>query len=410
MKRVISILLALICAFSLSVNVFAAVSDTDSLATRDAAKVAFDSASKNKFDVNGDDRITAADARNTLLTSAGLAQDNINTAKMDADGDGMVSAIDARIILRISAGLDSVQNYIKAEKLAYFNAVLNTAKPNRYSLYYNGSDYTANVTYTDPKNVVGELDKAFQSIDNTFSFAESLVGGKGDLIYDSKNTMVGNSANAKNRMMQILNSTGVDENQSSYLTLDDVSDVVYKQNQTYTFTRYGTTKNSEGTKVVDKNNVIYTESVTGLDSLTAYVKSDNVVSGPHASKAYIVYNQADLESDVKKVAEQFNNMSMEMSKLYEINFNVTPSVGGVKYYNGEITVYFDPADGKIVAARYSIYTDYTVGLYMDVKIFLVAPFVNVDKEGQVNITNTTQTVKEYYFVGNNPAHVNWKAS
>lgn len=408
MKKVISILLALICAFSFSITSFAALSADDAVAAVATAKEAFDTNAKTKFDVNNDGRITAADARATLLHSAGLSQKNINTAKMDTDIDGSVTAIDARTILRISAGLESVQDYMYSEMLTYFNAILNTAKPNNYHLYYNGVDSTEKVTYTDPKGVVSSLDDAFEDIDDTFSFKESLVGGAGEKVYDTKNTMLGSTAFAKNRMMKINNANGVDENVSSYLTMDNVSKIVYEKNQTYTFTRYGTTKNAEGTKVVDENNKLYTQSMSGLDALTVYIKADNNVNGANASKAFVVYKQADLESDVKKIADQFNNMSMEMSKLYQIDFDVQPSVGGVKYYDGYIKIYFRPDDGKIVSAKYNLYMDYTIGLYMDVKIFLAVPYVNVDKEGLVSITNTTCTTKEYYFIDHNPNHIDWK--
>ena len=198
----------------------------------------------------------AADARATLLASAGLSENGVDTSKMDADGDGMVTAIDARIILRISAQLDSVYNYMQAEKLDYFNAILNTAKPNRFSMYYNGSDYTKNVSYTDPKGVIKALDDGFKSVDSSINFAAELTSGAGEEIYDNKNTVVGSKSYANNRMMTI----GSD-NQSSYLTLSDIDNITYAINQSYTFTRYGTKKNAENTTIVDTSNVIYTETV-----------------------------------------------------------------------------------------------------------------------------------------------------
>lgn len=407
MKKVISILLALICAFSVSVTSFAAaISAPDSLAAVEIAKSAFDTNAKTKFDVNNDGRITAADARATLLTSAGLSQQNLNTNKMDVDIDGSITALDARTILRISAGLEVVQDYMYSEMLSYFNAILNTAIPNRYSLYYNGMDTTVGVKSSDPKGVLKSLDDAFKNIDDTVSFSDSLAGGTGDEIYDAKNTIYGsNTDNSKKRMMKI----GADEEVSSYLTISDVSKIEYKKNQSYTFKRYGTTKNAEGRTVVDRNTVVYTETVSGLDYMKVYIKADNDVNGTHVSKVSTVYKQSELEADVNKIAEQFNNMSMEMTQLYQIVFDVTPSVGGVKYYNAFVEIYFKPEDGTIVAANYSVDTDYTIGLYMDVKIFLIAPYVNVDKEGLVSITNSTRTTKEYYFYKNlNPNNNGWK--
>lgn len=401
MKKIIAIILAAALMFSFSLNAFAVTSGTAN-SVRNAAKENFDNLKNTRFDVDGSDSITAADARATLLKSAGLVQDNVDTSKMDTDGDGKVTAIDARAILRLSAGLDSISGYLSdADKLDYFNAILNTAIPNRYRLYKNGIEHTANVSYTDPKGVISALDDAFSSIDDSVSFKDALISGKGEKVY-SESTTFGNINTSNNRMMKILNSDGVYDEQSSYLTVDDITGVEYKTNQTYTFTRYGT--NDDGQI---NSNVLYSQTVTGLESLTVYLKADNDVTGAHTSKAFTVYNQDVLEKEVKKVAEQFNSMSMDFTALYQMQFDVTPSVGGIKYYNGYITVYFNPDNGNIVSAYYSLYTDYTMGLYMDVNIFMAIPYINVDKAGQVNITNTTQSIKEFYFIENNPNHVSW---
>ena len=408
MKRIISVLLALILICSAGISAFAAeVTNVAANATRDAAKTVFENTAKTKFDVNGTSSINAADARATLLASAGLSENGIDTSKMDADGDGMVTAIDARIILRISAQLDSVYNYMQAEKLDYFNAILNTAKPNRYLIYYNGIDKTESITYTDPNNVMGKVDTAFKTFDKSFNFADSLVSGAGEEIYDNKNTMVGGTANAKYRMMEICNSNDVNENQSSYLTVDDVSEVIFKTNQTYTFIRYGTTKNSDKKTVVDRNNTIYSETVNDLNAITVRIKADNDVRGVHTSKVFSIFTQEEFDSEVQKIASKFSEMSTELDSLVKgVKFDVKPGVGDVRYHGGEITVYFKPDDATIVAAVYSIFTDYTMKLDMDVDIDLLF----LDVAGPVNITDVTKTTKEYYFIKNNPAHVDWKAS
>ena len=58
-------------------------------------------------DANTDGNITAADARITLLNSAGLYAD-IETEKADIDNDSKITAIDARYILRAAAKLESL--------------------------------------------------------------------------------------------------------------------------------------------------------------------------------------------------------------------------------------------------------------------------------------------------------------
>ena len=58
-------------------------------------------------DINGDDKITASDARLALRFSANLENPTEQQKKAaDVNNDGKVNAIDARMILRVSAGLD----------------------------------------------------------------------------------------------------------------------------------------------------------------------------------------------------------------------------------------------------------------------------------------------------------------
>ena len=60
-------------------------------------------------DVNGDGKITAADARIALRVSAKLASiDPLSQGLIDLDGDGKVTAAEARTILRVSARLETL--------------------------------------------------------------------------------------------------------------------------------------------------------------------------------------------------------------------------------------------------------------------------------------------------------------
>lgn len=60
-----------------------------------------------KGDINGDGKITAADARLALQFAAGIAKPTADQLKRgDMDGDGRISSKDARIILRKAAGLE----------------------------------------------------------------------------------------------------------------------------------------------------------------------------------------------------------------------------------------------------------------------------------------------------------------
>ena len=63
-------------------------------------------------DANGDNKITAADARLILRMAAKLEpSSDAETAYLDINGDKKITAADARIALRISAKIDSIENY-----------------------------------------------------------------------------------------------------------------------------------------------------------------------------------------------------------------------------------------------------------------------------------------------------------
>lgn len=118
MKKIISVVLALAMACSMmSLTAFA-----DSL----------------KGDINGDNNVSAVDARIILQYVAGLITPE-NTDSYDVNGDGNISAVDARIVLRIVAGLeqpetppqDNEKPEIPAtdeEKLEKFVELMNSVK------------------------------------------------------------------------------------------------------------------------------------------------------------------------------------------------------------------------------------------------------------------------------------------
>ena len=61
-------------------------------------------------DVNGDGRITSADARLALRAAVSLETlDAVQLLSADANGDGKVTSADARLILRVAVGLDSFE-------------------------------------------------------------------------------------------------------------------------------------------------------------------------------------------------------------------------------------------------------------------------------------------------------------
>ena len=69
-----------------------------------------------KGDIDGDGKISAADARLVLRMSVGLEKIDMTA---DVDDDGKVSAADARLILRVSVGLENIEDN-KTEETPYF--------------------------------------------------------------------------------------------------------------------------------------------------------------------------------------------------------------------------------------------------------------------------------------------------
>lgn len=82
------------------------VSDNDNSALLNA-EIHYDSTDYFAFDVDGNGKISAADARLALRASAGLESLSIFAqSAADVDGNGKITAADARKILRKSAGLE----------------------------------------------------------------------------------------------------------------------------------------------------------------------------------------------------------------------------------------------------------------------------------------------------------------
>lgn len=83
--------------------------DTDSLTTQPPAENHPDEMIIGPGDVDGDGRVTAADARLILRRAAKIIKFTMEQdALADVNKDGEVTAMDARIVLRVSAGLETL--------------------------------------------------------------------------------------------------------------------------------------------------------------------------------------------------------------------------------------------------------------------------------------------------------------
>ena len=73
-------------------------------------------------DINGDNKITSADARLILRISANISKcSNVTMLHADADGNGKVSAGDARAVLRVAAHLDDASKLFRFVVQEYNN-------------------------------------------------------------------------------------------------------------------------------------------------------------------------------------------------------------------------------------------------------------------------------------------------
>lgn len=434
MKKVLLLFLAVLLIILCAVQTFAATSTTEAynkaLAAH-TAKFAEFSETLSRYDVDGKDGISPVDARITLRYSAGLETEGADTAKMDADGDGVVTSIDARYLLRISVGLESSSEFIPSQlKLDFFNALINLPKAaaersstnnNYYYVYANCIENIGNVTLKDTDGVIAALNNGMNKIatseaDKT-DFAETLTSGfyaNTSSYIKSMGSTVGltgtpSYARARNLLPVILNSAGEDEYMGSYLTLDDIEKIEYKIDQTYKFTRYADTKDAATGKTVIGKDVLFTQSVTGLDSLTVYLKEDNSISGTHTSKAFVVEDEDDVMSEMEGVDNSF--VADDFNEYGDFEFSSKTTLNSFKYHGAKITVYFYSATGNVVAICYDKSINYTVKLWMDIYIklnaligglldpsLLFSPLV--DKAGNIHVTNNENIYQEFFFVKN----------
>ena len=431
MKRILSLFLAVVIVMSFSVQTFAA--------SAQKATEEYDRFCEYliQFDVNGNTLLDPGDARATLRHSAGLeVGENEDASKMDVDSDGIVTSIDARYLLRLSVGLESVLQYIPFEdQLACFNSLVNLPRANAdrtssnyYRLYANTIDQIGDVILKEDSNKVitnlnNGMNKLAESEADKVDFAKTLTSGfkANTSMYDSTGcSSIYSSAIvaglSRNLLPVIRNTNGVDEKKASYITADDVESIEYKTNQTYKFIRYGTIYDSTKQKnVIDTTNILYEQDVAGLDALVLTLKQDNSISGIHTSKAFIVEDEDEIMDALSGVNEDFDFSGTGMDEYGDFDFNMaTPVLDSFKYHNSTVTVYFYPDTGNIVAIKYSMNTQYTVKLWMDIYfklnvltgiagsltsgIDLTKPLV--DATGNVYITNNETTVQEFLFFKN----------
>ena len=352
--------------------------------TANEGQAALDSAFNAMFatvagDVNKDGSFNAADARAALLASAGLV-DDVDMDAGDIDGDTVVTAIDARMLLRISAQLESHDLlYSAKDKLDLFNAFANNIKASGQKFKYTSTLKNVDMTY-DNQKVIDKFNKQMNSIpgvEEKIDLGAELVKEKGNVRYN-RNTGL--------RVATNLNYPVSEKDFVSILTLNDISAVDYKTNQSYTYAP----KRTIGDTVQEDAKY----EMTGLDALTVYFASEALTNVPadttvlRHGKAFDVPQKSTLTSGY----DQINNM---FAGLEDIIGTMSASFVNLKYHDSSITIYFDKATKKICAMEYNLYYDFTVKLDMDLYFF---PFINIDDA--LNITDKEFSQFVYCFQEN----------
>lgn len=389
MKKMISVILAVVMVSSTFLFSASAVTKEESKAAVEAAYNAmFDGVAG---DINNDGRLTAADARCALLCSAGLLTENINTVKADVDGDGKVTAIDARILLRVSAALEPQSAlYSDTIMLQLFNALINDVKPSELKFRKNGITTNKDITY-DNKKAVDDFTKQMNSIpgmaeEDKMDFGKELTSGKGQVTYNNSTAM--RAASDKNFPV-------LGEEYASALTVKDISGIEYKTNQSFSYQQLSAYSSGKPLASIAPVNR------TGLDTLTIYLNAEKVTdtskNKPIHSKCFDIAT----EDDVKNGYAGINGMiDSDMKELVELipgaEFDINVSFNYLNYHDSFITIYFEHDTKQIVAIESNLTYDYSVAIYMDISVPLMINF----RKKTINVVNTDNAANIYCFVEN----------
>lgn len=413
MKKII----AAICAVVLLVTSVSVLAFALTKEDADSAVIA----QKNLLDEAFGQNITAADARNVLLTSAGLKTEDVDTKLFDIDGDGKITAIDARTFLRIAAKLENINDHYTSIKYDYFLAIINSVKPSGSKFYESAIEEIEKVSYVDYNDVVGQMNKQldmYSSYDESmkgYDFAKELKASEGDktLSYRMANTQVITN-----------NNYPVKENElSCFASLDDIEKVEYKTNQSFTFTRVRKQVGS------DEYKTVYEETVTGLDSITVYIKpetvsltgnTDGIFDNLKTGKAFDILSEEDLEELIETNSSIGAIEGME--DLGKCDISITPK--GLNYKGCYITVYFDPETGVPMGSVHNLHYVMSMTMKMDIDIsakslagdsvalqalITLLTLQNGGKllkvNGSMDISNEMNTRTVTYFTSNNAEHL-----
>lgn len=139
MKKLISVILVICLALSLSPMVFA---------------------SSMRGDIDGDNKVTSSDALAVLMYSVGKSN-TIDKSKADLNGDGQINSADALIILQICVGLIFSEPVTKDGIIDLYNSALKKA-------YYKES-LTIDKTHYDKGKIENLTEKTSENFNDDYS-------------------------------------------------------------------------------------------------------------------------------------------------------------------------------------------------------------------------------------------------
>lgn len=387
MKKVFCMLMATILLISsMSVSAFALTSAESNNQLNEAFNAMFDSVAG---DVNKDGKFDALDARSALLASVGVDED-INDDIADMDGDGVITSLDVRALLRISAKLDSYDVfYTTEEKFNLFNAFANNIKATNLKFQYTGMDKNVDISHNNPE-LVKEFNDEMNGIPGMKE--EDKIDLNAELTKDKGKTTYKCSTRAYSATD--LNFPVKEKDFVSKLTINDISSITYKPDQSYTFAP----KRTSGNRVQEltENNI----SMTGLDVITVKFAKESMTKLPDdltTLRHGRIFNELPTNADLVK---NYEDMNKEFAGLADTIGTMNASLKNINYHDSSVSIYFNRATGKICVIEYDLYYDFTINLAMDLNVTLLVPPVFIDIEGNVDFTDKENSKYVYCFPDN----------
>ncbi len=335
----------------------------DANRTKAVSYIDSDSMFMGDFDLK--DGVTVSDARKLLRYTAGLEQkpsDSEFDYRCDMDGDSRITAADARLVLRIASKIDNSDiTYLNA-----FNTILNSVKPDNPKMRTSYRSVVQSKTYDNKevsKRFKSEMKKLLDSIGPFLTKEEKAEFESIDLDkeltsidHDSEDDYINpdwrekycNTCNVKFPL-------GVQSKIASAIDMSEVSKIEYKAEDTGKFVCQKRYK--------DKNTGdygVYMQADVKCASITVYLKDETIFNIPEDKTTLNhgkLFNLSNLDNN-----NEFSGMGSDFKDFG----NITGKLDSIKYRGSYVKLYFnnDSASenyGKPVYIDYNL--KYNINVY-----------------------------------------------